>query len=56
MPLVRPLAHLFRASPYRGHSPLIFLQAYGEAEPRLTSGGGAAALLASPQAAKPQRY
>jgi len=40
-------------SPDQGHSPVFFLITYGGAEPRLTSGGGAAAEH-SPPAAEPQ--
>jgi hypothetical protein len=40
MPLVRPLAD--RAEPEPGAKPIIHFQLTGEAEPRLTSGGGAA--------------
>jgi hypothetical protein len=43
-------------SPNQGHSPAVFLGASGGAEPRLTSGGEAAASLqhVSNPAAKPQ--
>ena len=42
MPLVRPLAHEYRAEPERRAKPIILSRLPGEAEPRRTSGGRAA--------------